>query len=343
MKKIFLFAILLIGIAFAACDKDQDMYKLLPPEQATKPVLAAHDDIIINESNLQEMAVFKWKKADIGAPASIEYKLYVKHGEGEAQSVASAFGDSLSIELDNLNKVLLNAGVEPKTPTDVQFHVAAVYKSTYNIVSDPITVTVTAMEPPFPDNVYMIGTEFGDWGWNNPGVVEMIPINGNPGKFWAVRYFANPANGFKWNTTKGWGGDYFSLGNDVGFTTKDGNAFVSEAGFYIVVVDYTTNTITLEPAQVYGMGDCFGGWNTGQYPFTADGSVMKITTSNEGELRMYANATSAGVGGDWWRMEFIIFDGQITYRGNGGDQDRVRVEAGKVVTLDFNNGTGTIE
>ena len=61
----------------------------------------------------------------------------------------------------------------------------------------------------------------------------MTPVNGNPGKFWAVRYFADPNNGFKWNTVKSWGGDFFSLGTDVGFTTSGGNAFVSAAGFYI--------------------------------------------------------------------------------------------------------------
>jgi hypothetical protein len=205
------------------------------------------------------------------------------------------------------------------------------------------TANVDLVKPLYPDNVYMIGKEFGDWNWSNSTIVEMTPINGNPGKFWAVRYFANPSDGFKWNTAKAWGGDFNSLGTDAGFTTSDGNAFVATAGFYIVVVDYTINKITIEPAQVYGMGDCFGGWNAGQYPFVADGNVMKLTTTNAGELRIYANASAAGVGGDWWRMEFVILDGKIAYRGNGGDQTRATVAAGKTVSLDFNNNTGTIQ
>jgi len=205
------------------------------------------------------------------------------------------------------------------------------------------TATVDLVKPLYPDNVYMIGKEFGDWSWGNSTIVEMTPINGNPGKFWAVRYFANATDGFKWNTAKAWGGDFSSLGTDAGFTTSGGNAFVATAGFYIVVVDYTINKITIEPAQVYGMGDCFGGWNAGQYPFVADGNVMKLTTTNAGELRIYANASAAGVGGDWWRMEFVILDGKIAYRGNGGDQTRATVAAGKTVSLDFNNNTGTIQ
>ena len=31
------------------------------------------------------------------------------------------------------------------------------------------------------------------------------------------------------------------------------------------------------------------------------------------------------------------------HRGNGNDQDRVNVAAGKTVTLDFNKGTATVE
>lgn len=341
MKKIVLF-IILAGVFFASCEKDQDMYKLLPEDQAEKPVLAAHGAIIVTENNMDDMTTFRWQKADFGVPTDIEYTLYVKVGDGEAAAVTTAFGDSLTVVLKDLNKILIIAGVEPDNPTKAQFFLEAAYKDLYKINSDAITLDVSTFKPLFPDAVYMIGQEFGEWNWNNPTIAEMIPINGNPGKFWAVRYFANPESGFKWNTVKDWGGDFFSLGTDVGFTTRDGNAFVSEAGFYIIVIDYTANKITIEPAQVYGMGDCFGGWNTGQYPFAADGNVMKITTSNEGELRIYANASAAGVGGDWWRMEFVILDGKIAYRGNGNDQERVRVDAGKVVTLDFNNGTGSI-
>ena len=205
------------------------------------------------------------------------------------------------------------------------------------------TANVDLVKPLYPDNVYIIGQEFGGWDWSNSAVAEMTPVNGNPGKFWAVRYFANASDGFKWNTAKAWGGDFSSLGTNVGFTTSGGNAFVATAGFYIVVVDYTINKITIEPAQVYGMGDCFGGWNAGQYPFVADGNVMKLTTTNAGDLRIYANSSAAGVGGDWWRMEFVILDGKIAYRGNGGDQTRATVAAGKVVSLNFNTGTGTIQ
>ncbi|MDD4495993.1 MAG: SusF/SusE family outer membrane protein [Eubacteriales bacterium] len=320
------------------------MYRALPAEQAGKPVLAAHGDIVIALDNLEHNTTFKWKKSDLGVPAAPEYTLYVKTGaDKDAQRVSSAFADSIDVKLEDLNKILIAAGLEPGSAVDVDFLVEASLSSNYKVTSAPVKVKVTPFKPVYPDAVYMIGQAFGGWNWGDSGVAEMIPVNGHAGKFWTVRYFANPGDGFKWNTKKDWGSDFFSLGKDVGFTTEGGNAFVSEVGFYIVLIDYTINTITIEPAQVYGMGDCFGGWNTGKYPFTADGNVMKITTANAGDLRIYANSSAAGVGGDWWRMEFILRDGKIEYRGNGGDQEpRVKVDAGKTVALNFNNGTGTV-
>jgi hypothetical protein len=94
---------------------------------------------------------------------------------------------------------------------------------------------------------------------------------------------------------------------------------------------------------VYGIGDCFGGWSeamSGALFANADGKVS-ITVPTAGELRMYAASSIAT--SDWWTREFIILDGKIAYRGNGGEQTRVSVAAGAKVTLDFNTGTGVIE
>jgi hypothetical protein len=111
----------------------------------------------------------------------------------------------------------------------------------------------------------------------------------------------------------------------------------------MVYVDTQNGKISVEPAKVYGMGDCFGGWNTASYPFAVEGQTMTFTATGSGELRIYAASDIAPVGGDWWRMEFVIIDGKIAYRGAGGDQPRVRVEADQKITLDFNAGTGTID
>ena len=107
--------------------------------------------------------------------------------------------------------------------------------------------------------------------------------------------------------------------------------------------------MAVEEAAVYGMGDCFGNWDVlkEENKFTVnEKTLVSPVTIAEKELRMYVAAPSVIEtfnANDWWRMEFMVFDGVITYRGAGGDQERVVVPAGKKVTLDFNAGTGVIE
>jgi len=190
--------------------------------------------------------------------------------------------------------------------------------------------------------LYIIGEEFGGWNWSSDGVVEMTPVNGFEGHFWAVRSIS-AGKGFKWCRVRDWNGDFYSLGENIGYTVSGGNAYVAEDGMYMVYVDTVNGKISVEPARVYGIGPCFGGWDASHFPFEVSGKTMTRTTTGSGDLRIYAASNIAPVGGDWWRMEFVVLDGKIAYRGNGGDQARVQVEAGKMVELDFNAGTGTFK
>ena len=212
----------------------------------------------------------------------------------------------------------------------------------FEIDSDNNCVWTAVDCPSEEPAMYMIGSEFGGWDWSSDGVVKMTPVNGYEGHFWAVRYITE-GEGFKWCTVRDWNGDFYTLGEDIGFATSGGNAFVAESGMYMIYVDMETGKISVEPARVYGIGDCFGSWDSANYPFEVSGKTMTRTTVGTGELRIYATSDIAPVGGDWWRMEFVILDGKIAYRGAGGDQERVRVEEGSLIVLDFNTGIGSIE
>ena len=48
-------------------------------------------------------------------------------------------------------------------------------------------------------------------------------------------------------------------------------------------------------------------------------------------------------GVDWWQSELIFFDGKIAYRGAGGDQERVQGTTGQVITLNFKDGSASIQ
>ena len=193
-----------------------------------------------------------------------------------------------------------------------------------------------------PETMYIIGEGIGGWDWAGDYIVDMTPVNGKKGQFWAIRYIEG-GKGFKFCAVKDWNGDFFSLGEDIGFTTEGGNCFVAENGVYMIYVDCDAKKICVEKAQVYGIGDCFGGWDQGMADalFVEQDGKLVGTVKADGELRMYAASSIAT--SDWWTREFIILDGKIVYRGNGDDQERVRVNAGSKVTLDFNAGTGTIE
>lgn len=219
----------------------------------------------------------------------------------------------------------------------------------YKVSFNASTKEVTIFSVEFPEHLYMIGAEFGGWDWNSDGVVEMTPVcyqfnqdNLGIGEFWTVRYFT-AKQGFKFCSQRAWNGDFWGLETNDGFVEDGGNCTVTEDGFYMVHVDLKRGMVHVEPARIYGMGNCFGGWNEGMETalFEADGKTLKAALQESGEIRMYAASSIADT--DWWTREFIFFEGKIAYRGNAGDQDRVKGQKGQTVILDFNAGTASLE
>ena len=195
--------------------------------------------------------------------------------------------------------------------------------------------------PTLPETMYIIGDAVGGWDWEANGQ-DMIPVNGKAGQFWAIRYL-EAGKGFKFCPVKEWSGDFTGLGEDTGYTVDGGNCFVAENGVYMIYVDTDNKKLCVEKAQVYGIGECFGGWDAKMADalFSEKDGKLVGKTAAAGEIRIYAESSIAT--SDWWSREFVFFDGKIAYRGNGGDQERVKVEAGKTVTLDFNAGTAVVE
>ena len=216
----------------------------------------------------------------------------------------------------------------------------------FSVVYDPEAETVTlngeytGEAPALPETMYIIGEAVGGWDWAGDYIVDMVPVNGKTGQFWAIRYL-EAGKPFKFCADKKWSGDFNGLGEDTGYTVADNNCSVEESGVYMIYVDTDNKKLCVEPAKVFGKGDCFGGWEADPVAFTIEGDKVVGKTTTEGDIRLYADSSIAT--SDWWTREFVFFDGKIAYRGNGGDQERVKVEAGKTVTLDFNAGTATVE
>jgi hypothetical protein len=226
----------------------------------------------------------------------------------------------------------------------------------YKVQFTPETKEVVIIAVAFPEQLYMIGEEFGSWNWDSEGVVEMTPVLHHPdwgadaeAQYWTVRYFT-AGKGFKFNSKREWGGDFWGLTTNDGYTESGGNCVVAEDGFYMVHVDFKNEKVHIEPARMAIVGDCTGlgddAWNSDAVEavaaniFQAVGKELQLTLPKGGKLRMYA--ASAIATSPAWTREFNIYDGAIKYRGTGGDLEDVNVKAGQVVTLKPNEGTGSI-
>lgn len=211
--------------------------------------------------------------------------------------------------------------------------------------------------PEYPEAMYIVGSATA-YGWDTPGTVDAAVMHkcagGGPseGIFWKVCYIAG-GEGFKVSAAD-WGDPNIGFAEvnefdaeGVAVSDNGGNMSVAEGGMYMVVVNLRDDMtkVSVTPAAVYGIGDAFGSWDAGvaENLFTIDNEAKTLVSpavAADANVRMYASHAWIP---DWWNAEFNVFDGAIVYRNDGGDQDPVSVTAGQVVTLHFDDNTGTIE
>ena len=250
----------------------------------------------------------------------------------------------VSLGLDDEGKLNNNANNNIKVEKAGLYDIVLTYTCKAGALADSFTYTATlTQESTTPTTMHIIGNDFGNWDWNAASVVSMNPVHSHEGHFWAIRYMTTTTE-FKFCAEKAWNGDFAKLETNSGFVTPN-NSMVEADGLYLIYVDLENSKVVVEPAKVYGIGDAFGGWDTlkeaNLFAVAADGTAS-ISTPAAGNLRMYA-AYSGAEAGNWWQMEFNIYDGKIVYRAGGGDQEAVAVTAGQTVTLDFNKEAGSIQ
>lgn len=302
--------------------------------------MTANWDYIKGAQTLNEDGTVTFTWVDQEMPANGEFKFASCNGWKINLDIDGNVKAEVSFGVDE-NSKLSNTGANIKVGEKAGLYtITLTYDCKAGALADSFSYTTElTKESEIPSTCYIIGNDFGDWKWDAESVVDMVPVYGKPGSFWAVRYMTSTTE-FKFCTVKEWKGDFTKLTNNTGFTTPNNN-MVAEDGLYMIYVDLVGSSIIVEPAVICGMGDAFGSWNMGEHKF-ATGQTATITTTAASELRMYAAAPSSVEGIDWWHMEFIILDGKIAYRGAGGDQQRVAVGANQTITLDFNAGTGSI-
>lgn len=205
------------------------------------------------------------------------------------------------------------------------------------------TYTINEVKP----DLFLTGSNY-DWGgkW-----LQLVPFTESEEDFWTIIYL-HEGEQFKFAPQAGWGDDFGYTGTTINdeaganiTSSSGGNLVVGKAGWYLLKVQNgSTKALTVLQPNVYLIGDAAGEWNIADshkftVPTTEDGVFESPAFAADAELRMCVSVD----GFDWWKSEFMVFDGKIEYRGRGIDQNRVNVKAGQKVTLNFTAGTGEIK
>lgn len=255
------------------------------------------------------------------------------------------FGTSDVVKSDSL----------PKYDTEILSNIVSIKNARVVFSLPPVTT---------PEHLYLIGN-FCGWDWNKS--VEMVPVNGATNIFWHMVYIDKDNGGVKFNSDKAWDGNEVgfsglnSVSGDLGSEICDlgGNIGSTRGGWYLMVVTTSVNGRNivydaqfLKP-EVWTIGWLLGEggvWteltgDTFTVPETADGEFVSPAfradlpgNDDNGCVRAYVKIPTF----DWWKSEFIVLPGdtKISYRGNGGDQDRAGCNAGEHLYLNFSNDTG---
>ncbi|MEZ4911998.1 MAG: SusF/SusE family outer membrane protein [Saprospiraceae bacterium] len=242
--------------------------------------------------------------------------------------------------------------------TVVGVYTAKIDWSLANGITATMTKTGDYTPPAYPSEMYIVG-DATPYGWDTPGTkadgIMHKLAGGSPteGIFWKICSLEG-GKGFKVSAAE-WKEPNLGHSNISEFdgegvsVTADGggNLSVAESGMYIVVLNLRDNgkKLSVKPAEVYGIGDAFGSWDSGveAYKFTAnntDKTFVSPAFVKDAAVRMYAAHSWIP---DWWNAEFRVDGGKIDYRNDGGDQAAVNGTAGQKVTLKFDDNTGSIQ
>lgn len=377
MKKILKSALLIMMglVMFTSCEDDNDSNPIVktPTEfHLNTPALAATNIDLTNSSAI----MFTCSQPNYGFPASTMYKVQVSLKEDMTDFVEldQSFPNTVcsvdaAILASTLTTMELNAGKsEADFPMDVKVYVrmrAYMTTDTGEPVADTeILSNVICLENvhlnyslapvTMPEHLYVVGG-FCGWDWGNS--FEFVPVYEHPEMYWRMVWIDEA--GVKINTAQEWDGNQKGY-NDITVagdladkisSNDDGNICSTTPQWYLMVVTASGSgrdikyTVEFNEPNVYLIGDTFGGWDElmagskFDVPTTMDADFVSPAFKADGEIRAYVKVP----GNDWWHSEFMVFNGEIAYRGKGGDQERVAGKAGQKFYLNFATGKGSIK
>lgn len=311
---------------------------------------------------------------------TVEVSLTGEWGEGKSSELGGTYNNAkINVDAAELASTLTTLASKDASEfpfiTEVHFRLKAFLTESGKgeVYSNAITLPNVRLHyalPPVnvPNTIYLIG-QCNDWNWDKAyqliDTYDNAEANGNDGQskvFWRMVYL--PAEGgLKFNSNKAWDGgevgyagvtstDYANAGIKA---SDDGNIVVTNAGWYLVVARLSVSgrdivyNIEFNKPNVYLMGSNapVNDWSINEanlfsVPSDAEGDFVSpafaYDTDGDGGIRACVSIE----GYDWWKTEFMIFNGELKYRATGGDQERVNGTKGQVLSINFTNGTGSI-
>lgn len=382
MKKILKSALLIMMglVMFTSCEDDNDSNPIVktPTEfHLNTPALAATNIDLTNSSAV----VFTCSQPNYGFPASTMYKVqlslnqdmsnFVELDQSFPNTVCSVDAPLLASTLTTME---LNAGKsEADFPMDVKVYVrmrAYMTTDTGEPVADTeILSNVICLENvhlnyslapvTMPEHLYVVGN-FCGWDWGNS--FEFVPVYDHPEMYWRMVWIDE--GGVKINTAKDWDGNEkgyndITVAGDLADKISDngGNICSTTPQWYLMVVTASVSgrdikyTVEFNEPNVYLIGEAMG---QTEYTELAEDCKFEVPTTMDADFVSPAftgnTPDGAGVrayvkipGNDWWHSEFMVLNGEIAYRGKGGDQDRVAGKVGQKLYLNFATGKGSLK
>ncbi len=331
--KIFLNNILILfatTIFLVGCSKED--LTVLNPSASTTVSLSVGEVTLVKDNAGQTALTVSWDDPNYGFSAAVDYKIIFTNGEF---SNSVAVGNSLFKEFETveLNKILLNLGLEGNVPTPVSIQIKAILSEYKELESNITSLTATAYVDKLDLSTSwgVVGSATTN-GWNGPDMPFYRTSNSDE----LVAYVALNDGEIKFRENNDWTVNYGDDGNDGSLEPGGANIPVS-AGNYKIVFNIANLTYTIE-AYTWGLvGDATtNGWGGPDMPLAYDSysdTWKAVVTLGGGEIKFRFN-------NDWG----------LNYGDDGGDGSlepggaNIAVSAGNyLVTLDLNNLEYSIE
>ncbi len=260
MKKVInkIFLLLTISLVLGACN-DDELTRLNP--DATTTVALSSNDVVLEKANIGQDALnITWTEPEFGYSAAASYQILFDLAGGDfssAQVVSVGQELSKTFETEELNKILISLGVEPKEATEVIVKVKAVLSKTTSVDSPTNSLMITAYQDllDLSSPWGVVGSAYNDWGATPDA--PFYKVQGQPNVY--VAYVTLKDGEWKIRKDNDWTVNYGDDGGDG--TLEAGGANISAtAGTYKIVFDEANLTYTIEKYTWGIVGSAYNDW-----------------------------------------------------------------------------------